>query len=129
MERYSGNLYEFINDIRKNRGRLNRFSRDIIKAMINLPEHILVKKYRSLPDVAKLGGISRYRKVTIDIMEPFKRDVYDMGRTMLRILGDTHIIPDDDAAAREHYEKREPFEVDVQDLYDEDSLAAHLIEQ
>ncbi|GKG39823.1 hypothetical protein Tco_0463968, partial [Tanacetum coccineum] len=56
------------------------------------------------------------------------RDVYDMGRTMLRILGDTHIIPDNDAAAREHYEKREPFEVDVQDLYDEDSLAAHLIE-
>ncbi|GJW51321.1 serine/threonine-protein kinase TIO-like protein isoform X1 [Tanacetum coccineum] len=69
MERYSGNLYEFINDIRKNRGRLNRFSRDIIKAMINLhdhrivhgrirPEHILVKKYISLPEVAKLGGIS-----------------------------------------------------------------------
>ncbi|GJY26433.1 serine/threonine-protein kinase TIO-like protein isoform X2 [Tanacetum coccineum] len=74
MERYSGNLYEFINDIRKNCGRLNRFSRDIIKAMINLhdhrivhgrirPEHILVKKYISLPEVAKLGGLSRYRKL------------------------------------------------------------------
>ncbi|GJW51320.1 serine/threonine-protein kinase TIO-like protein isoform X1 [Tanacetum coccineum] len=113
MERYSGNLYEFINDIRKNHGRLIRFLRDIIKAMINLhdhrivhgrirPEHILVKKYISLPEVAKLGGISRYRKVTNDSMESFKRDVYDMGRTMLRILGDTHIILDDDAAAREH---------------------------
>ncbi|GJZ33909.1 hypothetical protein Tco_0579345 [Tanacetum coccineum] len=59
--------------------------------------------------------------------EPFTRDIYDMGRTILAILDNQHKIPYDDVEAQEHYKSGEPFEDNVQHLYQSDPLVGHLI--
>ncbi|GJY73502.1 serine/threonine-protein kinase/endoribonuclease IRE1b [Tanacetum coccineum] len=114
--------------LEKNYWKLKKIMRDIIRAMIHLhdkgivhrrirPQHIFVKEYESISQVAKLGGTSGCTKVTKLDKKPFTRDIYDMGRTILAILDNQHKIPDEDVEAQEHYKSREPFEDNVQHLY------------
>ncbi|GJZ33910.1 serine/threonine-protein kinase/endoribonuclease IRE1a isoform X1 [Tanacetum coccineum] len=124
----------------KNYWKLKKIVKDIIRAMIHLhdkgivhgrirPQHIFVKEYESISQVAKLGGMGGWAKVTELDKEPFTRDIYDMGRTILAILDNQHKIPDDDVEAQEHYKSPEPFEDNVQHLYRSDPLVGHLIKQ
>ncbi|GKB19118.1 phospholipase D zeta 1-like protein [Tanacetum coccineum] len=92
MERCS-EIYKFMDSWKINYSKLKKIVRGIIRAMIHLhdkgivhgrirPQHIFVKEYESISQVAKLGGISGCRKVTELDKEPFTRDIYDMGRTI-----------------------------------------------
>ncbi|GJV81137.1 FMP32, mitochondrial-like protein [Tanacetum coccineum] len=126
IEKCSMNLDEFIRRKTKDRRELLRMFREIIRGINHIHDTGCTK-------AKAYGATSIYSQPkhlvtkSEDLMkEPFSRDVYSVGRVILRAFTQ-HKIKDDDGFNKRCYDSGMMFDSDMQELFCKDPLVHHLV--